>query len=210
MARSKGGGNPPPERRIMVYDPRIHHRRSIRLRGYDDAGGGAYFITICTLGKIPQFGSIVEGEMALNESGRLVQKTWDDLPQRFHTLILDSFQVMPNHVHGVFVLPGPGLHPVLAEVTGAPIIEPGAINQPWDGRSNLVAESATFQGRASPSPTSGWPARPSVGRATPPLTIGCGPVGCGKGRWLKRPWRGGQAHPLRSDAGQWAAGKAAG
>ncbi|MDR3673894.1 MAG: hypothetical protein P4N24_00285 [Acidobacteriota bacterium] len=133
---------PPHERRIMVYDSRIHHRRSIRLRGYDYAGGGAYFITICTQGKIPQFGRIVEEEMILNEPGRLMQKTWDDLPQRFHTLILDAFRVMPNHVHGVFVLPGPGLHPALAEATGAPVIEPGNINQPWDGR-----------GRASPPPT---------------------------------------------------------
>ena len=150
----------------MTYDPRIHHRRSIRLRGYDYAGGGAYFITICTQGKIPQFGRIAEGEMILNDAGRLVLKTWDDLPQRFHTLILDTFQMMPNHVHGVFVLPGPGLLPALAEVTGAPVIQPGAINQPWGGYANLVAEPATVQGRASPTPTTERPAWPSVGRAS--------------------------------------------
>lgn len=29
------------------YDPDIHHRRSIRLRGYDYTQAGAYFVTIC-------------------------------------------------------------------------------------------------------------------------------------------------------------------
>ncbi|MDD4737249.1 MAG: transposase, partial [Kiritimatiellae bacterium] len=29
------------------YNPEIHHRRSIRLKGHDYAGGGLYFVTIC-------------------------------------------------------------------------------------------------------------------------------------------------------------------
>ena len=123
-ARPSGDGKPSPYRRIMVYDPRLHHRRSIRLRGYDYAGGGAYFITICSEAKKCLFGEIIEGEMFLNEAGRLVQKTWDSLPGRFRTLVLDAFQIMPNHLHGVFVLPGPGLEPALAKATGAPVIQP--------------------------------------------------------------------------------------
>lgn len=31
----------------MPYNPEIHHRRSIRLKSHDYAGGGLYFITIC-------------------------------------------------------------------------------------------------------------------------------------------------------------------
>jgi len=31
----------------MPYDPAIHHRKSIRLKGHDYAGGGIYFVTIC-------------------------------------------------------------------------------------------------------------------------------------------------------------------
>ena len=108
----------------MVYDPRIHHRRSIRLRGYDYAGGGAYFITICTQDKECLFGRIAESEMILNEAGGLMQQSWEALPQRFTSLVLDVFQVMPNHLHGVFVLPGPGLHPALAKATGARVIQP--------------------------------------------------------------------------------------
>jgi hypothetical protein len=60
----------------MTFDPLIHHRRSIRLRGYDYAGGGAYFITICTQNKRFLFGEIVEDEMILTEEGRIVQRIW--------------------------------------------------------------------------------------------------------------------------------------
>ncbi len=127
----------------MTYDPRIHHRRSIRLRGYDYAGGGAYFVTICTQGKEFLFGQIVEGEMILNDAGCLVQKTWDTLPQRFGSLVLDAFQIMPNHLHAVFVLPGPGLEPALAKATGAPVVQPSP--------SNYVGRSPVGVGLALPS-----------------------------------------------------------
>ncbi|HLY59588.1 MAG TPA: hypothetical protein VKV95_02365 [Terriglobia bacterium] len=108
----------------MAYDPGVHHRRSIRLRGYDYSGGGAYYITINTQNKACVFGQIVEGEMVMNEAGLLVQRIWEALPQRFVSLILDAFQIMPNHLHAVFVLPGPGLEPALAKALGAPVIQP--------------------------------------------------------------------------------------
>lgn len=108
----------------MVYDPQKHHRRSVRLRGYDYADGGAYFITICVHGKECLFGQVVESEMGLNESGPIVQASWEALPSRFPSLILDVLQIMPNHLHGIFVIPGPGLEPSLAAATGAPVIEP--------------------------------------------------------------------------------------
>lgn len=136
----------------MGYDPRIHHRRSIRLRGYDYAGGGAYFVTICTQGKEFLFGEIVEGEMIVNEAGRLVQKTWDALPQRFGSLVLDAFQVMPNHVHAVFVLPGPGLEPALAKATGAPVIQPSP-GRRGRARPTLFNDRQNNQGTASQGST---------------------------------------------------------
>ena len=165
-AHRSGDGEPSPYRRIMVYDPRLHHRRSIRLRGYDYAGGGAYFITICTEAKKCLFGEIIGGEMFLNEAGRLVQKTWDSLPGRFRALVLDAFQIMPNHLHGVFVLPGPGLEPALAKATGAPVIQPYEDRR---GRAcpTLVGGRHGPQGTASRPPTSGnatsGPRRTSMG-----------------------------------------------
>jgi len=132
----------------MVFDPRLHHRRSIRLRGYDYAGGGAYFVTICTVGGKCLFGEVVEGKMFLNEAGQLVQKTWDSLPTRFRSLVLDAFQVMPNHIHAVFVLPGPGLDPALAKATGAPVVQPFEGRRGRD-RPSLVANKNNRQEAAS-------------------------------------------------------------
>ena len=108
----------------MAYDPRKHHRRSIRLRGYDYAGGGAYFMTICVQNKECLLGRIVESQMVLSNAGQTVQRVWLSLMQRFPTVVLDAFQIMPNHLHGVFVIPGPGLEPSLAAATGVPIVQP--------------------------------------------------------------------------------------
>jgi REP element-mobilizing transposase RayT len=154
--------------RIVTYDPRLHHRRSIRLRGYDYAGGGAYFITICTQDKQLLFGEIAEGRMTLTEAGSIVQRIWDTLPKTFGALVLDAFQMMPNHLHGIFVLPGPGLSEPLAVATGAPVIRPSAANFVGrvHGNAPRTRDSASLgtEGRASPPPTGGkTPRRVSMG-----------------------------------------------
>lgn len=54
----------------MKYNPQIHHRRSIRLKGYDYSQAGAYFITICVKDRECLFGKIIHGEMILNDAGK--------------------------------------------------------------------------------------------------------------------------------------------
>ena len=61
----------------MTYDPAIHHRRSIRLRGYDYAQPGWYFVTICVQDRRPLFGTVVNGRMALTDAGRMVRDVWN-------------------------------------------------------------------------------------------------------------------------------------
>ena len=63
------------------YDPHRHHRRSIRLKGYDYTQPGAYFITICTQDRACLFGEVVHQKMRLNEAGRMVQTTWNEIPR---------------------------------------------------------------------------------------------------------------------------------
>lgn len=63
----------------MIYNPAIHHRRSIRLRGYDYAQTGRYFVTICVQGRRPMFGTVVDGRMALNDAGRMVRDVWNEM-----------------------------------------------------------------------------------------------------------------------------------
>ena len=108
----------------MTYDPGIHHRRSIRLRGHDYRGGGAYFVTCCVDGKESLFGRVVDSIMLINECGQVVHRAWAAIPQRFPSVVPDAFQVMPNHLHGILVIPGPGLEPSLAAAAGARVIQP--------------------------------------------------------------------------------------
>lgn len=93
----------------MRYDPNIHHRRSIRLKGYDYSQAGLYFITICCEDRICRFGEIVgKGftpmQMILNEYGQIAYDEWAKLSERFVNFELDVFQIMPNHVHGIISL----------------------------------------------------------------------------------------------------------
>jgi REP element-mobilizing transposase RayT len=88
----------------MPFDPQRHHRRSIRLKGYDYSQAGAYFVTICAQNRECLFGEIVDGEMRLNGQGEIVIACWDNLPCHFPHIELDAFVVMPNHVHGIIVI----------------------------------------------------------------------------------------------------------
>jgi REP element-mobilizing transposase RayT len=89
----------------MTFDPEKHHRRSIRLKGYDYAQAGAYFVTIVTHGRECLFGDVVDGQMQLNNAGRFAEQCWLDIPHHFLHVELDAFVVMPNHVHGIIVIP---------------------------------------------------------------------------------------------------------
>jgi putative transposase len=105
----------------MVYDPNVHHRRSVRLRTYDYSQRGAYFVTLCTHGWIPWFGKIEQSEdggakVLLNACGTLMQDEWLGMAERFGVEI-DNFVIMPNHLHALLVLPGSTVS--LAQVVGA-------------------------------------------------------------------------------------------
>ncbi|MEQ8537268.1 MAG: transposase [Coleofasciculus sp. D1-CHI-01] len=88
----------------MKYNPQKHHRRSIRLKGYDYTQTGAYFITVCTWQRQCLLGEVVNGEMQLSRYGEAVNFNWDILPKRYDGVQLDAFIIMPNHVHGIIFL----------------------------------------------------------------------------------------------------------
>jgi len=91
----------------MPYNPNIHHRKSIRLKGYDYSQEGLYFITICVKNRKCLFGNIVDDEMIFNEYGTIAHHQWQQLPARFPNMELDVFQIMPNHMHGIISLTVP-------------------------------------------------------------------------------------------------------
>lgn len=88
----------------MPYNSLIHHRRSIRLQKYDYSENGAYFITICTKNRECLFGKIIKGQIVLNDVGKMIQSTWNEIPQFYRGIEIDVFQVMPNHIHGIIVI----------------------------------------------------------------------------------------------------------
>ena len=104
----------------MVFDPAFHHRKSIRLKGYDYSQAGGYYVTIITQGRECMFGKIVNREMVSNEAGRMIEAVWKSLSERFPNVELDIFQVMPNHFHGIIFIfrnpVGAGLVPALGLV----------------------------------------------------------------------------------------------
>ena len=88
----------------MPYNPNIHHRHSIRLKGYDYTQQGAYFVTICTHQRNCLFGEIVDGEMKLNTNGEIARGSWLSIPRHFQNVELDEFVIMPNHLHGIILI----------------------------------------------------------------------------------------------------------
>jgi len=86
-----------------MYDPKIHHRHSIRLPGYDYSQACVCFVTICTQNRQMRFGNIVDGKMKLNDTGRIVQDIWHQIPVHFLAVTTDEFVVMPNHIHGIII-----------------------------------------------------------------------------------------------------------
>ncbi len=104
-------------------------RRSIRLRDYDYSQAGAYFVTICSQDRQCLFGVIESGEMRLNDAGQMLVEQWYVLSDRFSSVELDSFVVMPNHVHAIINIAtdagvGAGLVPARGATTRvAPTVE---------------------------------------------------------------------------------------
>jgi REP element-mobilizing transposase RayT len=98
----------------MKYNPQKHHRRSIRLKGYDYHNAGAYFVTICTQNRACVLDDpIVKG---------IINTVWLALPAWFPTIDLDEFVIMPNHIHFVIWL---GVGTSLADVQNADVQDRG-------------------------------------------------------------------------------------
>lgn len=88
----------------MKYNPAIHHRHSIRLKGYDYSSAGAYFITAVLQHRMHLFGRVCENGMQLSEAGKIAHRCWEEIPLHFPHTALDEFIIMPDHMHGIIVI----------------------------------------------------------------------------------------------------------
>lgn len=99
----------------MKYNQQLHHRRSIRLKGFDYSQVGRYYITINIHNRQCLFGEIVRvtiagskagtiQKMKLNEAGIIANECWLAIPEHFPHAVLHEYVIMPNHVHGIIEL----------------------------------------------------------------------------------------------------------
>ncbi|MBO5410671.1 MAG: transposase [Clostridia bacterium] len=85
-------------------------RKRNRLKGYDYSQNGVYFLTLCTKNKKCILGRIVgDGDsdvpnMVLSEYGRITEKYIQSIESAYSTVTLDSYVIMPNHIHLVIEL----------------------------------------------------------------------------------------------------------
>lgn len=77
---------------------------SNRLRNWDYASNGFYYLTICTLNRIHYFGNIINYKMILSQTGRMAYNYWNEIPCHFPFVQLDEFIIMPNHIHGILII----------------------------------------------------------------------------------------------------------
>lgn len=76
----------------------------MRLREYDYSQSGAYYITICSRDQGGVFGEVIDTAVRLNQLGDIVVDCMLSLPEHFSLAKVDSFIVMPNHVHCILIL----------------------------------------------------------------------------------------------------------
>lgn len=84
-----------------MYERAKHHRRSIRLKGYDYSQPGAYFVTIVCQDRT----CLLVSEPVQN----MVRAWWGKLVGKFPEVKTDAFVIMPNHIHGIVILVGADL-----------------------------------------------------------------------------------------------------
>jgi len=99
----------------MGYNPNKHHRSSIRLRNWNYANVGSYFVTICLNQRIPRgnadmncnfpiLGTIANNIMALNDYGKMVEKYILEIinnANKFSGIKINEYVIMPDHVHAI-------------------------------------------------------------------------------------------------------------
>lgn len=90
--------------RYCTREPRPGGRRSIRCPGHDYGSAGFYFVTVVTAHRCHYLGRVAHGTLELTWAGRIVSDCWYALPQHFPSITLDTFVVMPDHVHGIVVI----------------------------------------------------------------------------------------------------------
>lgn len=124
------------------YDPKIHHRRSVRLKGYDYSSVGAYFVTICVQDKLGLLGHITNSQIFLDDAGKMIDHWWNEMKNKYPFITIDDYVIMPNHFHGI-------IHIVGADLCVCPDND---TNSAKDKQTEIVQDSQPIKGEHTGSP----------------------------------------------------------
>ena len=83
---------------------KFYTRRNNILKGHDYTSNGYYYVTICTDNRKEWLGNIINDQMIINTYGIICQQCWANLPNHYNNLILDTYIIMPNHIHGTIII----------------------------------------------------------------------------------------------------------
>ena len=117
------------------------NHKQYRLKDFDYSGEGDYFVTICINNRIKYLGKIKNDKIVLSNIGRIVVKTWNEIPKKFENIILDIYQVMPDHFHGIITIK-PGRH----------LIHQMSDVNPWYKTGNIINDVPTFKSHIKNNP----------------------------------------------------------
>ena len=113
-------------------------RKEIRLKEYDYSANGAYFVTVCTKDKKHLFwdkekmrlkkknrvgaDNIRPEDIDLSRTGEIVKEAIENIPIKYENIKLDSFVIMPNHIHIIIFIENPGSGRMISAPTRSVVI----------------------------------------------------------------------------------------
>ena len=86
----------------MDNEKELPERKNLRLKGFDYSTTGTYFLTICTQNRKKVLSTILDGEpslLQLTPYGEIVDEWIQKIPEKYPEASVDSYVIMPNHVH---------------------------------------------------------------------------------------------------------------
>lgn len=82
-------------------------RKDLRLKNYDYAQSGAYFVTICTQNRVPYFAASNVGADRCVRPYDMIAYWINEIPNHFKHTHVDISVVMPDHVHFILRIDRP-------------------------------------------------------------------------------------------------------